>query len=231
MDDAERLIFLAWSKRSQFRAKVEQSISIIKEALAIAPAYVACSWGKDSLVVAHLVWRVNPGVLLFHDGSEDEDEQDNYDEVKQSFLSRFDMPYKGIVRGYNAGDGGGLYEQLPSETMVFLGLRAEESRERKIALFKYGQIHQYCSGSPVHPVGSWRCCPIAWWGWKDVWAYIVQENMKYLTAYDHWTVGSRGRTAVIHGKKWNGTKHRSSPGAEARLRLRNPEFWGKMDHA
>lgn len=230
MDDAERLIFQAWSKRPQFRAKVDQALSVIEQALAIAPAYVACSWGKDSLVVAHLVWSASPAVLLFHDGSEDEDEQDNYTEVRESFLSQFPMPYKGIVRGYNAGDGGGLYEQLPTEPMVFLGLRAEENSRRRMALSRHGLIHQYKSDSPVRPRGHWRCCPIAWWSWRDVWAYIMAHDLPYLNAYD-WEPKDKGRTSVIHGAKINPKHSALQHGQGERLRRRNPEFWSKLDHA
>lgn len=229
MDESERLMFQGWSKLPQFKRKVEQAKAIIKDALAIAPAYVACSWGKDSVVLAHLVWSVSPDILLFHDGSEDEDEQDNYSEVKESFLSRFPLPYKGIVRGFNDGSGGGLYEQLPALPMCFLGLRAEENKVRRISLLKYGTVHQYRSHSPIRPAGNWRCCPLAWWMWKDIWAYTVAYDLPYLSAYD-WEPRSKSRTSVIHGKQIN-PKHSALPfGQSERLRRRNPVFWEKLTH-
>jgi 3'-phosphoadenosine 5'-phosphosulfate sulfotransferase (PAPS reductase)/FAD synthetase len=230
MDEAERLMFQAWASMPPYRRKVAQAQSIIKEALEISPAYVACSWGKDSLVLAHLVWNIAPSTLLLHDGSDDEDEQDNYSEVREAFLGRFPMPYQGIVRGYNDGSGGGLYEQLPSHPLVFLGLRAEENKTRKISLRKYGPLHQYQSDSPLHPTNSWRCCPLAWWNWKDVWAYIVAHDLPYLSAYD-WEPKNQGRTSVIHGKRINPKHSGLGSGQSELLRRRNPEFWEKLTHA
>ena len=230
MDAAERLMLLGWARMAQHRRKVEQATDTIRKALEICPAYVACSWGKDSVVLAHLVWSIAPNTLLFHDGSDDEDEQDNYSDVRESFLGRFPLPYQGIVRGYNAGDGGGLYEQMPSNPMVFLGLRAEESKPRRISLAKYGLIHQYQSDDPKRPVNNWRCCPLAWWSWKDVWGYIVARNLPYLSAYD-WEPRDRSRTSVIHGKRINPNHSALAMGQSERLRRRNPEFWEKLNHA
>lgn len=222
-------MFAGWARSPLFQQKVSNALQHIAQALEAGKAYVACSWGKDSVVLAHLVQQVDSSVLLFHDGSVDEDEQDNYAQVRSTFLERFPMPYKGIVRGYNDGSGGGLYEQLPDLPVVFLGLRAEENRERKLSLRRYGIMHQYKSHSPLHPRGTWRCCPLACWKWIDVWAYIISADLPYLSAYD-WQPKKIGRTSVLHGKRINPKHSALGSGQSEQLRKRNPEFWETLTH-
>ncbi|MFM7373139.1 MAG: hypothetical protein ACKO2Z_36235, partial [Sphaerospermopsis kisseleviana] len=56
-------MFEGWAKLPQFKKKVDQTKSIIKQALAIAPAYVAVSWGKDSVVMLHLCQQIKPDII------------------------------------------------------------------------------------------------------------------------------------------------------------------------
>jgi 3'-phosphoadenosine 5'-phosphosulfate sulfotransferase (PAPS reductase)/FAD synthetase len=84
---------------------------------------------------------------------------------------------------------------------IFLGLRAAESSERKK---NFGQRHH------VYRIadGTLRCCPLSTWSTKDVFAYLVANNIEINPCYFHnaicppeeirlsWalpTVGWRGR--------------------------------------
>ncbi|NJL03189.1 MAG: hypothetical protein HC910_22425 [Spirulinaceae cyanobacterium SM2_1_0] len=179
MDEAERLMFAGLARLPQFRRKVEQAQAIIKEALEVCPAYVACSWGKDSLVVADLVATISPDALVCHVTGPKAELLNNYGEVSAAFCRR----HPSVAYRVLGGDGRPSWEvfsahahELPS--MAILGLRAEEAAYRRISLRKYGLIYRYKSG-------SWRACPLAWWGWKDVWAYLVAHGLTYLASYDH----------------------------------------------
>src|SRR5690606_35979235 len=63
-------------------------------------------------------------------------------------------------------------------TGQFLGLRKEESNGRRISLLKRSPIYQMQDG-------MWKCCPLADWTAKDVWAYIVTRNLPYPKFYDY----------------------------------------------
>jgi len=59
----------------------------------------------------------------------------------------------------------------------FIGLRADESRRRRLHLRTHGVLCQVRGG-------EWHCCPLAWWSALDVWAYILSEGLDYNRAYD-----------------------------------------------
>ena len=181
MDDAERLIFLAWSKRTQFRAKVEQSISTIKEALSIAPAYVACSWGKDSTVLLHLAQQVSPGIPAISFGHPDRRFFD-YDSVIERYCNQNPTNLITIdIEGDHVPDKVKLTALWRDYPVSLVGVRKEESKYRSMSISKYGLLHQFQSGTQS---GAWRCYPLGYWQWKDVWAYIAAHQLPYLEAYD-----------------------------------------------
>ena len=215
MDEAERLMFLGLSQLPQFKRKVEQAKAVIREALAIAPAYVACSWGKDSLVLADIVASIVEKPLICHVTGPNSELLNNYNEVAEAFCDR----HKQVEYRVLGGDGRPSWEVFQSHVhelppMVFLGLRTEEAKYRAISLKKYGQIHQYKSG-------TWRCCPLAWWGWKDVWAYIVSQDLTYLKSYDHPAEESRSlsRTSSIT------TRRGEQFGRIERMKRISPEYY------
>lgn len=214
MDDAERMMFLAWSRRPQFRAKVDQALATIAEALAIAPAYVACSWGKDSLVAADIAATLTPDILVAHVTGPNAEMLNNYSEVAAAFQQMYPQVKYQVLGGDGrpSWDVFGTTPGLPN--MALLGLRAEEATYRRISLKKYGMIHQYKSG-------AWRCCPLAWWSWKDVWAYIVSRDLAYLNSYDHPQEESRSlsRTSSVT------TRRGEQFGRMERLKRVSPEYY------
>ena len=61
---------------------------------------------------------------------------------------------------------------------VYLGLRAAESRARKVHLLSRGALYQLQSG-------EWRCCPLARWTAEDVFAYLVENDVEINPCYFH----------------------------------------------
>jgi len=59
-----------------------------------------------------------------------------------------------------------------------LGLRADENAYRKKYFKNYGIVHFAKSRN------QWNCSPLAWWGVKDVWAYIFSKGVRYNKAYE-----------------------------------------------
>ncbi len=65
---------------------------------------------------------------------------------------------------------------------VFLGLRKEESQGRQMSLTIRSPIYQMKSG-------FWKCCPLANWTGKDVWAYIISKDLVYPEFYNFTALG------------------------------------------
>jgi phosphoadenosine phosphosulfate reductase len=203
MDAREREAFLAYSTLPQFKGKVECSLDVIREALAIGEAYVAVSWGKDSVVMLHLCQQVQPDILAISFTHPERSMIANYAEVIDQYRQRFGLNLQDIaLHGDHVPtkvEQAKLWDAWP---VGFIGLRKEECDRRSIALLKYGLLHQYQSGNRAN---SWRCCPVGWFGWRDIWAYICANNLPYLSIYDQ-IPRDRGRTtdhlSKTMGKAW-----------------------------
>ncbi len=229
MENAERLMFMGWSELPQFKRKIEQSIEIIKRSLEIGNPGVAISWGTDSINMLHLIQQVVPDVEAYCIGDSLEDLQNNYSEVVKQYCDRFPTKYTRIL--YHEERDGGFYDQVNKISsqfdLTFIGIRADESPKRKMVVSKYGVIHQYQSGKKK---GTWRSFPLAWWGWKDKWAYTVLHDLPYLKSYDHQASGhrSKSRTAVVHNFDLHRGSHQDGlvrHGAFSQLRLIAPDYY------
>lgn len=229
MDAAERLMFEGWAGLPQFKKKVQRSLQIIEEAITISSPYVAISWGTDSINLLHLCQQVRPDILAVNIGDELEDLQNNYSEVTQNYCDRFPTNYQRIL--YDEETEGGFYDTVvkvaKAYPMGLIGVRAEENPKRKLAITKFGLIHQYQSGKRKD---CWRAFPLAWWNWRDKWAYTVLHDLPYLKSYDNPASGdrSRSRTAVVHNFDLHRGKHQDGivrHGAMAQLRKIAPEYF------
>lgn len=187
MDEAERLMFEGWATLPRFKKKVEQAQGIIKEALKIAPAYVAISWGKDSTVLLHLCQQIKPDILAFHYGSEESKMgvTSNFPEVIDNYLERFPTNYQELIgKPEWAFTPDTVRDRIQSAInplfkIALVGVRAEESKYRRMAIKQYGVIHQYKSDN------LWRAFPLAYWKYNDIWSYIVKYRLPYLEAYKY----------------------------------------------
>ena len=229
MDEAERLMFQAWASMPPYRRKVAQAQSIIKEALEIAPAYVACSWGKDSTVLLHLCQSIQSDIPVVSFGHPERALM-GYQSVIDAYCHRHHPNLETIeLEGDHVPDKlkqSKLWERYP---VAIVGVRKEESKARSIAVTKYGLTYQFTTGDRS---GSWRCFPLGYWGWKDVWAYIVSNDLPYLDAYNHqpW---DRGRTtdhlSKATSKRWQRTRLEGfatiAPEYYAYLRENYPEMF------
>jgi len=177
MERIEREAFLSHAKLPIFKRKVDRAKEIIREALAIAPAYVAVSWGKDSVVMLHLVQSICPDILAISFGHPEREMISNYTETESLYKERFGLNINTILI-----DGDHVPNKVKSQKLwlqypvAFVGLRIEESARRKATLLKNGAIYQYKKG-------DYRACPVFNWTSQDVWAYIVANDLPYLKAY------------------------------------------------
>jgi phosphoadenosine phosphosulfate reductase len=188
-----------------FNRRVARAAEIVRRGLALcARPYVAFSGGKDSEVVLHLVVQQKPDVdvVWLHQGAEFPDTEElvyrlarewnlnlHVVHVKPGLLELLEEygAYGLPVRTpYRQGDVTRRLIREPSLRVakefgfdgVFMGLRKEESRTRKITLAVNGELHL------AKYDGLWHVNPLADWSGEDVWAYINGLGLPYNAVYD-----------------------------------------------
>lgn len=178
--------------------KEERAIKVIRDFFANdSTGYLGVSWGKDSVVTAHLVWRAMgdevPVVWVKIDPLYNPD----CELVRDVFLDRFDIGYYEFEVPWRQGQED-LWRQLaqsgstsslgysPPESAAAVGfrkaikwfgnrhvsgVRGQESNIRHFRMAKYGE------NSPN------TCAPIGWWSTADVFAYLHKHGLPVHPAY------------------------------------------------
>jgi phosphoadenosine phosphosulfate reductase len=101
---------------------------------------------------------------------------------------------------------------------VFMGLRRQESRARKIFLGKCGEMHL------TKYDGLWHINPLADWQAEDVWAYITSQGLPYNAVYDKTKFQGRD---WLRTTPWAGG-HGKEEGRFQFLKYYYPEIWNEF---
>lgn len=178
-------IFIERQVLPAFQNQLSGAKKYIREALKQSNRpYLAFSGGKDSTVVHGLV--AEAGSQMPRVWSDDEwwlpETTDYMERVKARGhkVKQIQTKTKHADFFISHRNNGVHFEQWVAEQgydAVFLGLRAEESAKRRMALKKYGPL--YCTKDGLLHVN-----PIAWWKVEDVWTYIHSRRIDYNKAYD-----------------------------------------------
>jgi len=199
MDDGFHLQCQLHAKLSGFKRRIERARAVVAEALEKAQnPYIAFSTGKDSIVMAHLVWQQASDVLAVYFDA------DCAFPESTALLGRYEAagypiirwPCESILETMHRV-GGPTSDRCEAETMrstvyrpiklllaeyhfdgVFLGLRNEESPGRHKLAQVRGQLFWQKRD------GLWECLPVAYLDHMDIWAYIVINDMDYCAVYD-----------------------------------------------
>jgi len=218
--------FEAHSLLSFYQKHIEEARNNVKRALALCNnPYIAFSTGKDSVVMADLVWQIEPSIPAVYF-----DADASFPESKE-LLKQYKKKGKTIIEWKTesllntmARVGGPRAKESEAATMrstvykpvkevvetfafdcAFVGVRAGEGINRKRAVRGNGVLF-YSKRDEVFI--SW---PIAWLTFNDVWAYIVSNRIDYCTVYDkmfemglHWNdcrlSYCYGETKATHGR-------------------------------
>lgn len=225
------------AKLSIYRRRVDRALGIIHDALAIGPAYVAFSGGKDSSALLHLVRSIAPETPAFFYDSGAET-PGTWEIIHQTPNVQVIRPLRDIVELARAGGmfgaEGGDEPIFPEEIryylieepaarvramgyrVTFLGLRQEESRAREISLKRRGAIYQRQDGAII-------ACPLRDWEGADVFAYLFAHDIPisrvYLDPAQTDRERERERTGTMLGTI------NADRGRIQRLRRVYPEVW------
>ncbi len=225
MTPLQRSAFLAHARLPAFSRQVLRAERIVRDGLAATTApYVACSFGKDSAVMLHLVMQQYPSVPVRFVRWPETGLLNDFEPVLAAWESRF-----GLVAGQNLhfcdlsrpsievvvpGRHRAVAALAPTDG-YFIGLRAEESKGRRMALKKFGPVHHAASG-------LWRIAPLDWWRWQDVAAYTALHELPVLASYG--STGLEGRTATRVGIPEHGIRQSQL----SELRLRDPDAYNRL---
>jgi phosphoadenosine phosphosulfate reductase len=163
-----------------------QARTAIVEFLAAGDGYMSVSWGKDSVVAAHLALQVDPSLRVVWVRSVDF-ETPECDLVRDVFLANHpgcryeEIPV--VLRNPKRGepgfderhlDPGADHQNVLKECLTgryISGLRAEESKMRRISIGHRGLV----TTNTCRPLGRWQA--------TDVFAYLHREDLPVHPVY------------------------------------------------
>jgi len=199
MDDNFRRQCQLYAHLNGFGWRIKQARATVAEALEkMQNPYIAFSTGKDSAVMAHLIWQQAPSVRAVYFDA------DCAFPESTALLERYEAASHPIVRWPCESIletmrriGGPTSDRCEAETMrstvyrpiksllteyrfdgVFLGLRDEESPGRR----KLAQVRGLLFWQKRDAL--WECLPVARLTYMDIWAYIVTNGVDYCAVYD-----------------------------------------------
>lgn len=207
------------SRQPSLARREARALAAIEEFAAAGPCYVGTSWGKDSVVVAHLARRVDPAIPLVWVRVEPIENPDCA-AVRDAFLAAHPGAYDEIATrctwdgsrwvrpatrhhhsagAQTSGAGFELAAERYGDRYVS-GVRGEESSGRTMRMRSHG-------------VATARtCAPIGWWSGADVFAYLHRHSLPVHPAYamTHGGVLDRARVRVasLGGERGTGKGRR-----------------------
>ena len=162
---------VAGGAAGRLEAQADRARQTIAGFAAAGPCHAGVSWGKDSVIVAHLVATCGAPIPLVYglvSGRPDRAPNPDAPRVRDAFLGMFpDVEYREVpivrdIAEIGAAVGCARYVS---------GVRAAESGKRRMAV-------------RVHGVASANTCrPIAHWPDMDVWAYLRLHDLPVHPAY------------------------------------------------
>lgn len=214
MNRNDRDIAGLWSRHPTHRRRLDKSVEIIKESFKHCNRpFVAFSAGKDSTVLADLVLDANPKVPLRFLSSGETRLIHDVDKVIEYFVARgADVQEINMDRVFADGWEGATWDEQRKAgrrdmellndgyDAVFMGLRAEESRNRQISLMNLRTegLPPYCYKYKEMRNKMMRICPLAEWKHEDVAAYLYARELPVLEWYEDYGIKSR-TTARLTG--------------------------------
>ena len=205
LEEADRLHGL----RANLERKVEKALADIIH-FARKPCYAGVSWGKDSVVLAHLCWRAMPVLMkpipLVWVRVEPIANPDCR-LVRDDFLERFYTDYHEFEqvcthdsKGWHATGtleaGFNLAAQTAGAARHLSGVRGDESGDRMRRMRKWGT-------TTIR-----TCAPMGWWTTGDVYGYLALHDLPVHPAYAMMGGGrwprERLRVASLGGRRGDG---------------------------
>lgn len=245
MEEWEQEKYRLHSKLPAFKKRLAKTEDVIQRALSmIKNPYAAISFGKDSMVLMHLLIQHNPDMpMVWSDRGAEAELPATYPFIEQvrkkynlnlniikpemsmfDIYRRYGLPevnddiQKTIVTKINLILPFAKYVQENNIDGYFQGLRADESKGRHKMATKYGQLFERKKDGLI------VCNPLLWWTGRDIWAYIIVNDIPYHPEYDNCRYKSREDVRISN---WSGL-YMSRKGRMAELKYYHPELYQKL---
>lgn len=187
--ELERQKALLRAKMPEYQYLVQKTKNFIRWSLTqVKDPYVACSFGKDSSVMLHLVQLYYSDIpVRFIRWSNETEYLGDYDKVIKEWnlknltqieLSRTTLSDKRKER-----------YTTDSYDSYFIGFRSQESKGRRISIKTCGNLYEMKDGKT-------RICPIADWKLEDIINYTVEHNLPVLDTYKKYGFQERTTSRV-----------------------------------
>lgn len=160
------------------KEKIQKAIIEIKKSCDEKKSYISISWGKDSVVLAHLCWlaKVNIPMVWI---KESPMHNPYCDLVRDKFLKQYNYNYHEIVADYGFS-GFGPFLDKHGDSVLFhsianainisfgrriTGIRNQESNKRLLRYMNYGLTTENTSA------------PLSLWKTWEIFAYLKYYNL------------------------------------------------------
>lgn len=176
----------------RIRRLADRSIEEIRRFLAMGPAYLSCSFGKDSTVLADLARRAGVPIALVYLRTEPVGNPES-PRVRDAVLSWWPWEYREIVVDYRVISPGLSFDEIEraKDRLFFAtfasiglphvsGIRADESHGRKARMRRWGLSSQNA------------CAPLGWWKSEDVFGWLATHRLPVHPSY-----------AMLGGGRWD----------------------------
>ncbi len=198
MPDEWRELFEFWAELPEYETRIKEAENNIKQILKTEKPVVLYSGGKDSLVLLRMVMLQDDSVPVYYSDS-------GYDyeskQIKMPKQMTDDIVQIGKEAGakilYSCGHStpnsrkffGNLFRVMTKHScnVELLGIRGGESSMRKARV----------EGPLVRKEGTRRVAfPLRNLDWRDIWAYLITNNVRYLSYYDKYAAIEGGYDKV-----------------------------------
>lgn len=210
MTEDEKELYLLHAKTKGYKRRMQEAFDVAERAISEADGKMCISYsgGKDSTVMLDLCMKAGfRGDMMQFYYSEYENPYENV-ELAKLFSYRYGLHLRRIkcFSAKEAWDAAGRFFVVPSNDferslvrkvagdfgrqsdkiskeqgyqLHFIGMRKEESKRRKLTLCDRG-LYYYAKTREAY-----TCCPVGNLTSDDVWAYIVENHLPYISCYDN----------------------------------------------
>lgn len=190
MRDYDQKVAMLHAQMPEYKSLVRVTKRFVKEALHnVQSPYVACSFGKDSSVMLHIVRELQPDIPVRFAVHPETEILDDYRSVVNWWLEKYDINLTEVFCEGSLIKVKHHQRKMLNDTKAdafFVGIRAEESVHRRMSIRRYGKFHRLSTGMI-------RIAPLGFWRERDIAAYLYEHDLPMLSAYNFY--GVEGRTS------------------------------------
>lgn len=187
--ELERQKSLVYSRMPEHKFLVQKTKRFIDWALSqVKSPYIACSFGKDSAVMLHLVLSSNSDVdVRFIRWNNETEFLSNYDEVINEW--NLDNLTQVTLERTTLSDKRKERYSCENYDSFFIGFRKDEAKGRRITLKKDGKFFKMKDGKT-------RIAPLSDWTEKNIMAYTFEYDLPILDTYKAYGFSQRTTSRV-----------------------------------